>query len=266
MFKKVYVEITNNCNLKCNFCIGNKRDKKFIDMDSFNTLLDKLEGYTDYLYFHVMGEPLLHPRINKLIDIASKRYNINITTNGYLIDRIKDNKNIRQINISLHSFNNKYKTSLEDYMNNVFDAVKKLSKNTYIEYRMWVNNVDNVKIINMLEDKYNVSIRNKKHVKLDTNVFFQVEEEFIWPSLNNNYCEENGSCMGTRSHIGVLVDGTVVPCCLDSAGTINLGNIYESDMKNIISSDLFKELNAGFRNNKKVHPLCKHCNFYELKR
>ena len=70
MFKKIYVEITNNCNLNCDFCIGNKRDKKFIDIDTFNTLLDKLDGYTNYLYFHVMGEPLLHPKINELIDIA----------------------------------------------------------------------------------------------------------------------------------------------------------------------------------------------------
>jgi MoaA/NifB/PqqE/SkfB family radical SAM enzyme len=136
MFKKIYVEITNNCNLKCDFCIGNKREKKFIDIENFKLLLNKLDGYTDYLYFHVMGEPLLHPKINDLINIASKKFKINITTNGYLINRIKDNKNIRQINISLHSFDDKYKTTLDEYMNNIFDSVDKLSKNTYIEYRM----------------------------------------------------------------------------------------------------------------------------------
>jgi MoaA/NifB/PqqE/SkfB family radical SAM enzyme len=158
MFKKVYVEITNNCNLDCSFCIGNKREKKFIDIDSYEVLLNKLEGYTDYLYFHVMGEPLLHPKINDLINIASKKYNINITTNGYLINRIKDNKNIRQINISLHSFDDKYKTTLDEYMNNIFDSVNELSKNTYIEYRMWVDNVNRDKILNRLEEKYNVSV------------------------------------------------------------------------------------------------------------
>ena len=266
MFKKVYVEITNNCNLKCDFCIGNKRDRKFIDLKHFNTLLDKLEGYTDYLYFHVMGEPLLHPRINKLIDTAAERYNINITTNGYLIDRIRDNKNIRQINISLHSFDDKYRTSLDKYLNNIFDAVDELSKTTYVEYRLWVDNVNREKILNRIEEKYNVSVRKKKHATLAENVFFQVEEEFIWPSLKNDYYEEEGSCMGTRSHIGILVDGTVVPCCLDSEGTINLGNIYESSLEDIINGDLFKSMQEGFKNNKKIHPLCKHCNFYELKR
>ena len=88
MYKKIYVEITNICNLNCSFCIGNKRVKEFITLDNFKIILDKLEGYTKFLYFHIMGEPLMHPNINELIDVASKRYNINITTNGYLIDKI----------------------------------------------------------------------------------------------------------------------------------------------------------------------------------
>ena len=266
MFKKIYIEITNNCNLDCSFCVGHKRTKKFITLDEFNTLLDKVEDYTDYLYFHVMGEPLLHPKINDLINLASKRFGINITTNGYLIDRIKDNKNIRQLNISLHSYDKKYNTSLDDYMNKVFDAVDELSKNSFVEYRMWVDNVNKDKIINKLEEKYNKSIGNIEHITLDKNVFYQVEQEFIWPSLDNDYYEEEGSCMGTRSHIGILVDGTVVPCCLDSNGSINLGNIYDDSLEDIINGELFKSIKTGFLNNKKIHPMCKHCNFYELKR
>lgn len=266
MFKKIYIEITNNCNLNCDFCIGNKRDKKFIGIDEFKTILNKIDGYTNYLYFHVMGEPLLHPKINELIDIAHDKFNINITTNGYLIDRIKENKNIRQINISLHSFNEKYHTSLDDYMNKVFDAVDELSKNTFIEYRMWVDNVNKKEIINKLEEKYNVTIGDSNHININDHIFYQVEQEFIWPDYNNDYYEENGSCMGTRSHISILVDGTVVPCCLDSNGSIKLGNIYESSLEDIINADLFKSINKGFLENKKVHPLCKKCNFYELKR
>ncbi len=97
-------------------------------------------------------------------------------------------------------------------------------------------------------------------------MFYQVEQEFIWPSLENDYYEEKGSCMGTRSHIGILVDGTVVPCCLDSNGCINLGNMYESSLDEIINGKTFKSIKEGFLNNKKIHPMCRHCNFYELKR
>ena len=82
MYKKVYVEITNNCNLKCDFCIKNSRENKFMSLVDFNIILEKLETYTNYLYFHVLGEPLLHPKINEFINIASNKFNINITTNG----------------------------------------------------------------------------------------------------------------------------------------------------------------------------------------
>ena len=267
MFKRVYVEITNNCNLDCSFCIKNKRNKKFISLDEYKILLNKLDGYTKYLYFHVMGEPLLHPYINDLINIGSEKYYINITTNGYLIDRIKDNKNIRQLNISLHSFDLKYGKSLDDYINNIFNSVDILVKNnTIIKYRIWVNSVDKLNIINRLNEKYNCNIGNKENVKLDNNVYYEVEKEFIWPSLDNDYYNENGSCRGTRDHIGILVDGTVIPCCLDSEGLLNLGNIYKNDLNDIINSAIFVEMKKGFLNNKKICELCKKCNFYDLRR
>ncbi len=267
MFKKIYVEITNICNLNCLFCNGNERMKQFIDIAKFKILLNKLKGYTKYLYFHVMGEPLMHPSINELIDMGSKDYYINITTNGYLIDRIGNNKNIRQLNISLHSFNEENGKSLDEYMNNIFDNVEKLVKNkTIINYRLWVNCKDKDRIIKCLGDKYKVEIDELKDIKLGDKIYLEVEKEFIWPSMDNNYFNEDGSCRGTRDHIGILVDGTVVPCCLDSNGIINLGNVYKNELNDIISSELYRSIKEGFLNNKKIHDLCKKCNFYDLRR
>lgn len=267
MFKKIYVEITNNCNLNCSFCIGNKRDNKFISLDNFKILLDKVDGYTKYLYFHVMGEPLLHPYINELIDMASKRYFINITSNGYLIKKIKDNKNIRQLNISLHSFDESYNKSLDDYMNDIFLSVDNLVvSNTIIKYRLWAGSKYKDKIIKKLNEKYNCEIANERSLKLGNNIYFEIEDEFIWPSMDNDYYNESGSCRGTRDHIGILVDGTVVPCCLDSAGIINLGNIYKCELNDIIGGEKFIQIKQGFLNNKKCHDLCKKCNFYDLRK
>ena len=103
-------------------------------------------------------------------------------------------------------------------------------------------------------------------IKLADNVYFEVEKEFIWPSMKNNYFNEEGSCRGLRDFIGILVSGEVIPCCLDSAGVINLGNIYKDDLCDIINSQIYKEMKQGFLNNKKIHPLCKKCNFYDLRK
>lgn len=264
-FKKVYVEITNGCNLNCDFCIKNKRTSKFISIDEFKILLEKLKDYTDYLYFHVLGEPLLHPNINELIDIASINFKINITTNGYLIDRINANKNIRQLNISLHSFDDKYKVNLNNYLDNVFNTVDKLIKNdTYISLRLWIKNKYNKDIIDYINTRYNINIKyDIEQYTIKDKLFINNFHEFIWPDLNNDTYDEDGTCYGLIDHMGILVDGTIIPCCLDSRGDISLGNIYENNLEDILKSDRVTTIINNFKKNKKCEELCKHCKFIE---
>ena len=264
MFKKVYIEITNDCNLSCSFCIKNKRIKKYMSIGEFKIVLDKLKGYTEYIYLHILGEPLLHPNINEFIDYASKNFYVNITTNGYLINNIVNNKNIRQINISLQSFDSKYIISLNEYMENIFNVVDKLKKNTYISYRFWVKNKYTMEIINLINKQYNtkINIKNiKNNTRLIDNIFISNMDDFSWPNLNNSFYNEKGTCYALRDHIGILVDGTIVPCCLDSKGDICLGNIFTDSLETIVNSDRFKTILDGFKNNKKIEELCRHCNF-----
>ncbi len=263
MYKKIYVEITNACNLSCDFCIKNQRELKFMSEKEFKIILEKLKNHTKYLYFHVLGEPLMHPKINEFINLASLSYKVNITTNGYLIEKIKNNKNIRQLNISLHSYNSKYNINLDDYLNHIFEVVDTL-ENTFISYRLWGNSSNVDKILNKLNEKYNTSLSKnslKKNNKLKDNIYLNKEGEFIWPSMNNNYYNENGKCYGLIDHIGVLVDGTIIPCCLDTLGIINLGNIFKDDISSLKDNKLCNEMVRGFKNNKKVHELCKKCKF-----
>lgn len=263
--KKVYIEITNNCNLDCSFCIKNERKNKFMSLEEFKKILDKIKPYTNYIYLHVMGEALLHPKINEIIDLASKQFNVNITTNGYLINRIKT-KNIRQINISIHSFDEKYKINTEEYLNNIFSIVDKLN-NTYISYRFWVNNKNSKELLNIINKHYNTNFKLeelKKDNKINNHIFINTYNEFIWPDLNNNYNSEEGKCYALRDHIGILVDGTIVPCCLDSKGIIKLGNIFKDDLEEVLNSDKVKNMLDGFKNNKKVEELCKKCNFLDV--
>lgn len=264
-FKKVYVEITNMCNLNCDFCIKNQRKKEYISIDNFNKLLNKLNNYTDYLYFHILGEPLLHPKINELINIASNNFKVNITTNGYLIDRIKDNKNIRQVNISLHSYNDKYNISLNKYLDNIFDCIENLIKNnTYISLRMWIKNKYNKDMLKYINKKYNTDIQdNISNITIKDKLYINNFHEFIWPDLNNNYYNEKGTCYALTDHIGILVNGTIVPCCLDTKGIINLGNIYKDKLEDILNQDRVLKIIYSFKNYNKCEELCRHCKFID---
>ncbi len=261
--KKVYVEITNQCNLSCSFCAKTKREKRFITKTDFKIVLNKLNNYTEYLYFHILGEPLLHPDINELINIASKSYKINITTNGYLIKKIKDNKNIRQLNISLHSFSEKYNKTLDEYLEDIFNVADILKKYTFISYRLWTNSKYKEKIINKLNEKYNKEIDLEtlnNNTKISENIFISTHQEFIWPN-DNEIITDFGTCYALKDHIGILVDGTVVPCCLDSEGVINLGNIFKEDLGDIINSKRYQNMLIGFKKNHRQEDLCKRCNF-----
>ena len=267
-FKKIYIEITNSCNLSCSFCVKNKREIRYMTREEFDTILLKIKDYTKYIYLHILGEPLMHPDIKYFIDLAfSLGFYINITTNGYLIDKIKNIKNIRQVNISLHSYNSKYHLSLDDYLNNIYNSIDTLIKNnTYVVLRLWAFNENEDIIYKSICNRYkldNRALNKDSQIKINDRLYLTTFHEFIWPDLSNNYYEEKGTCYGLIDHIGILCDGTVVPCCLDSTGEISLGNIYTDELDKILSSKRVDNMIKGFKNHTKVEEYCKHCNFLE---
>ena len=86
MLKRVYIEITNICNLSCAFCPGTRRDGAFMAPADFARVLRRLKGVTEHIYLHVMGEPLLHPELPALLALAAEgRFNVYVTTNGTLL-------------------------------------------------------------------------------------------------------------------------------------------------------------------------------------
>ena len=272
-FKKVYIEITNKCNLNCTFCSRTKKPFRELSIDEFKTIIDKIKDYTDYVYFHVQGEPLLHKNLKEFLDICEKNnIKVNITTNGTLINKyveiFNSSKSLRQINISLHSENNK-----DNYLDEVFNSCKKISSNIFISYRIWNLNTlkptkELVDVIDKLAEHYNLDeeIKNKlltdKSIKIDINRFVDKDNLFEWPDMNNSV-ETNGKCYGLSTHIGILSDGTVVPCCLDANGVINLGNIFNESLEDILNKKISTDIVEGFKNNKAVHPLCRKCDFRE---
>ena len=109
-FSKIYVEITNFCNLQCSFCSKDNLLKKEMTLDEFQIVIDKIKDYTDNIYLHVKGEPLLHSKLDNILTICDNNdLKVSITTNGTLLSNKKDillKHDIKQINVSLHSENN----------------------------------------------------------------------------------------------------------------------------------------------------------------
>lgn len=259
MFKKIYIEIINYCNLNCKFCVKTTKDKKMLSLSEFEHILDEIKPYTKYIYLHIQGEPLMHPDINKFIILAyNKGFSVNLTTNATLLHNHLDiMKYVRQVNISLQAIVNLKDN--EKYYNDIFALIEK-DFDTYISLRLWGNFSKNEALI-PFEKHYQRTIDLNSSNKLKEHVFFSSEEEFDWPNLNSKTYDINGTCLGTKTHIGILSDGTVVPCCLDKDGAINLGNILTTPFKDIITSQRFLNIKNGFTKNILCEELCKKCTY-----
>lgn len=250
-FKRVYIEITNVCNLKCSFCLPHHRENKFMTFDEFKLILHKIKPYTNYIYMHVKGEPLLHPEVDKFIEYAyNEGFLINLTTNATLLkDHLHITKFLRQINISLHATN-----SLE------IVQVAMQIKDCIVCFRIW--NIDkDLKNKELLEKEFNTQIPLQENFTLAKNIFLSQKEEFAWPTLGNTSSCDKKYCYGLINQIAILSNGTVTPCCLDNEGDINLGNLFKEDFEKIITSERAAKIIEGFKENKAVEELCKKCTF-----
>lgn len=280
-FLKVYIEITNMCNLNCSFCSKTSRADRFMKVEEFEKVVKEVSSYTNLIALHVKGEPLLHPNLKEILDITEK-YNlkVNITTNATLLSKkievILNSNSIRQINISLHSAEQN-NVDEEKYLENVFESVDKIHQNTniIISYRLWnlekiENNDINKNVLIKLGEKYdiqNIFEKAKKNdfIELDKNIFLNQDIEFEWPDINGDIIAKTGKCYGLRNQIAILSNGDVVPCCLDANSNIFLGNIFNTSLKDIIESDRAKAIILGFERQELVEDLCQRCGFIKTK-
>ncbi len=275
--KRVYIEITNICNLNCSFCSPLKREKGNMSATQFEHILKEIKPYNPHIYLHLKGEPLIHPDFSKILELAkSYGLNVNLTTNGTLINNHFDDiiKNARQVNISVHSLSDGQVKDYNSYLENIIRLGKEAEKNgsPYVSYRMWNGNKneeisdDALLILKAVGKEFGAEIEKSIHKgrdakKLADNVFISFMEEFIWPSLSLPYIGNKGKCLGSKEMLGILCDGTVVPCCLDGDGVINLGNIFENSLNDILNSERFININKGFSGGEIPEELCQKCSY-----
>ena len=270
MYARVYLEITDICNRNCSFCPGTVRPLRRMTMEEFQIAADKIRAVTEYLYFHVMGEPLTHPLLPDFIRYArSIGFKPAVTTNGTLL-RLRGRElidaGVYKVNISVHSFEGGAQEDYIKYLTDCADfAAEASAAGVLTVLRLWNRGCDEGRNIDTeaffrerlagewKEGNRGYRIRNKLHVEFG--------DRFTWP---DTACEDMGDsvfCYGLKDHFGVLCDGTVIPCCLDREGVINLGNIFTDDLDAVLHGQRAVALREGFKQRKATEELCRKCGY-----
>lgn len=270
-FQKIYLEISNVCNLRCAFCPGTRRQQQFMTEESFCGLLPKLRPWTDYLYFHIMGEPLLHPLLGSFLSHAhASGFRVILTTNGTLLARRQElllsSPGLHKVNISLHAFEaNDLFIPFEAYLADCFRFGQAADGKCIVTYRLWNQGGQDQRNREILDTMAwyfpGQWIRERRGTRIGNRVYLEYGDRFDWPDLSAPAGEGRSFCYGLRDQLGVLVDGTVVPCCLDHEGDLALGNLRDTPLAEILASPRAQAIYNGFSQGRAQEELCRRCGY-----
>ncbi len=269
--RKVYLEISNICNLNCAFCPGTRREKRRLSEEEFVRLTKKLRPYTQYLYFHLMGEPLCHPQLERFLElVAEQDFRVILTTNGTLLAKKQEillkSEALHRVNVSLHAFEaNDLSMPFVQYLHRAFSFGKAAEGRCIVSYRLWNEGGKealNAQILESMQDFFPKPwVQERTGQRIGERIYLEFGEKFDWPELSAEDGGEEVFCYALRDQIGVLCDGTVVPCCLDHEGDLALGNLFDRELDEILNSPKARAIYDGFSVRRATQELCRKCGY-----
>jgi MoaA/NifB/PqqE/SkfB family radical SAM enzyme len=283
-FSRVYIEISNICNLQCDFCPEVERGNKIMSMDVFQELLSQVKPLTEEVTFHLMGEPTTHPQFSQFAEQAyAMGVPVNLTTNGTLLN-MRNNAEVllspafRQVNFSLQSYLSNFKGGhVLDYLQPIFDWTRRAlleRPDLYINYRLWNDGtaqdvLEREVFLSPIEKEFAVTISRKIDVAHNKSknvlgrLYLHFDSRFQWPHMSTATPQTSGTCYGLQSHFAIQADGTVVPCCLDKEAQLILGKVgpNASSILEVLNSPRALKIQKGFENFQLVENLCQKCSF-----
>jgi len=280
-FKKIYIELSDICGLKCDFCPSKKNERGIMNVENFAKLCKEICNKAELFTFHLLGDPLILENLEQYLELALKNnMKLELTTSGFYLNNKNQNlllqyPNIYQINFSLMAFLSNQKLSTEEYFNPILELCKQHLKKelkSFINLRLWNLNQncippqENFQIYSLLEKHFKLHIKiNLSKNRLARHIFLHQAKLFKWVDLKNKEQNTKGTCHALKEQIGILSNGSLVPCCLDTKADILLGNVFKSPFAELLNSKRFQAMKEGFSKGQRIETLCQKCEFYKTK-
>lgn len=280
-FKKIYVELSDICGLKCEFCPSQKAQRGVLSLQDFEKIAMQIYDKAELFALHLLGDPLILSDLRAYLNLAKAyKMRLEITTSGFYLSEenqnlLLDYENIHQINISLASFFSQKKLDLNAYLKPILklcDRHLECKNSSFINLRLWNLNADfkapkeNGAIYEILKENFKDEFDFKAFkIRLQRHIILHQARRFTWPSLNAPFISQKGFCHALKEQVEILSDGTLVPCCLDTGGVIALGNVLKNPFQNLLKTKKFLDLKQGFERGERLENLCQRCEFLKAK-
>ena len=139
---KYYIEPTNNCNLRCPFCLTTRqssRSKGYLSTDLYKQIISDISPYAIVINLYLRGESFLHEDITEMISYAKqKKISVKIDTNMHMM-----NKDIA-------------KKIVEAKLDRLIIEIDGADQETYSKYRVrgtLKKVIDNMKLLRAIRNK-----------------------------------------------------------------------------------------------------------------
>ena len=267
----------------------------------FERCIAEAATVAENVYFHVLGEPTLHPGFGLFLKkLEATPLKLNLTTNGTTIARVSERilecPAMRQVNFSTHAYAELPRETALAHLQDVLDFCKMANAvrpDLYINLRLWnVGDAASRSWNETMLAKVNEAFAETKdsssdgtqtapHISLEHfcsrhksfplvgRIYLHQDSRFEWPAASSSTERREGgnpgsiagTCHALDTHVAILHDGRVVACCLDHSGQISLGQIQEQSLAEILDSPTATNLREGFKKHELRHPFCQSCSF-----
>ncbi len=271
----IQVEPTNYCNSRCICCSASKahRHKGYMEFSLFQKIIDdasRLRVRKVDLFLH--GEPFLHPEIFKMLTyIKTKGLILEIATNGDLLDKNK----IKTLFENGLSEDDVIRFSILGFSQKVHENVQR-----GVNHERVLNNVNCfIAFKNSYEKKspklkiqYYV-IPENEHEKEQFEKYWQNSAEILsirsaskkfraHSQLLSGLTPRDSYCWDFWNRMTIFWNGDVSMCCVDVDGNYVVGNLRESSIKEIWTSEKMRALKRLHRRKQfDKLPICSYCDF-----
>ena len=273
-YEKIQIPLTNECHLRCSFCLNSKKEQSNIYKISSAMVKKYLVFAREYNCYEVefgilIGEPFLYPleewkKILKFTKIIGHK-KVSFFTSGIVyredflnfLNEITEEKFEIDIKLSL------YADTQEDF-------IKRCGPKDLDTNESFSNIERNINFINNLKNKFfTVSVENRTE-KINNNSLSKLitsdqrGHDFKWSLKASekevHRPERQGRCYWLDKDLGIDKDSNLIACAwLDNKSTLSLGNIFTTPIKELRKrhqSIIEKQDNNIFSG------ICAHCDAY----